>query len=358
MQIHQVLASAAPGDAVTNSALQIRELLRQVGPSDVYAYHRDQRLEDDVKELKSFARRSSPSSDDVIILHVSIGEPELTNFIAHRSERLFVLYHNISPAEPFLAYAPQFAGLLAAGRFELPELADRCELAMADSEFNALELRALGFQNVVVTPLILSTPELLAIEPHEGTVNHLGTFGDEPVILFVGQMLPHKRPDFLLHAYNFLASMILPAAHLVMVGPARLERYRYSLTSLISELALPHAWVTGAIADNELAAFYRGADLFVTASEHEGFCVPLVEAMAFDVPVVARRFAAIPDTVGDAGLLLDPDDSPIVMAEAMAEVLTNRHLRGELVNRGRRRVEAFSPESARKTFLQTLSAAL
>ncbi len=358
MQIHQVLASAAPGDAVTNSAIQIRQLLRHVGPSEIYAQHRDPAIHDDVKELRSFSRRPSASSEDVMILHVSIGEPEVTSFISHHSERLIVVYHNISPAQPFLPYAPQFAGLLAAGRAELPVLAKRCELALAASEYNAAELRKVGFKHVVVSHLILDTPRLLSLEPHEGTANHLRAFGKEPVILFVGQLLPHKRPDFLIHAYNWLNSKLSPTSHLVMVGPARLDRYRFSITSLLRDLTLPKAWLTGAITDEELVAFYRRADVFVTASEHEGFGVPLIEAMAFDVPVVARRFAAIPDTVGDAGIILDQDDSPIVMGEAIATVLEDNALRKALVKRGAKRVQAFEPEAARLRFLKNLSAVL
>ncbi len=358
MQIHQVLASAAPGDAVTNSALQIRQLLRHIGPSEIYAHHRDPAIHDDVKELRSFSKRPSPSSEDVMIVHVSIGEPEVTSFIGHRSERLIVIYHNISPAEPFLPYAPQFAGLLAAGRAELPSLARRCELALADSEYNAAELRCAGFKKVVVSPLILDTPRLLSLEPHEGTANHMRTFGDEPVVLFVGQLLPHKRPDFLIHAYNWLNSKLSPTSHLIMVGPARLERYRFSINSLLQDLTLPKAWLTGGITDEELVAFYRRADVFVTASEHEGFCVPLIEAMSFEVPVIARRFAAIPDTIGDAGVVLDQGDSPIAMGEAIATVLEDKGLREALVKRGLKRAQAFQPEAARLQLLRNLSAVL
>jgi glycosyltransferase involved in cell wall biosynthesis len=145
-----------------------------------------------------------------------------------------------------------------------------------------------------------------------------------------------------------------PDAHLALVGAPRLPRYTASIELLLHELHLPGAWIPGRVSDEELAAYYRRADLFVTASEHEGFCAPLLEAMAFGVPVLARSFAAVPETAGDAAVLLDPDDGPLVMAEAMDEMLGDKALRDDLVARGRRRVQDFNPEASRATVLQHL----
>ena len=130
---------------------------------------------------------------------------------------------------------------------------------------------------------------------------------DGPLVLFVGQLLPHKRPDLLLQAYHVLTTYLMPDAHLVLLGPARLERYHRGLQTLAAELNLHRAQITGWLTREQLAAYYRRADVFATMSEHEGVCVPLLEAMSFDVPVVARAYGAIPETMGDAGLLLPPE---------------------------------------------------
>jgi len=177
---------------------------------------------------------------------------------------------------------------------------------------------------------------------------------DGPLVLFVGQLLPHKRPDLLLHAYHILTTYLMPEAHLVLLGPARLERYQRALQTLATELNLHRARIPGWVTREQLAAYYRRAAVFVTMSEHEGVCVPLLEAMSFGVPVVARAYGAIPETMGDAGLLLPAGDDPFLVAEAIAEVLRSDGLRTELVRRGRERLGCFDVEIARATFLRHL----
>jgi glycosyltransferase involved in cell wall biosynthesis len=174
------------------------------------------------------------------------------------------------------------------------------------------------------------------------------------MVLFVGQLLPHKKPEFLIEAYYILCTYLMPGAKLMLVGNARLGRYRRALQSLVKELSLPGAVMTGHVSSGELASLYRRASVFATASEHEGFCVPVLEAMSFDVPVLARRFAAIPETVGTAGLLLHPDDPPSVAAEALAVLIEDQALRGEVVARGRERVDHFDVDESRAILMEHL----
>lgn len=355
MQIHQVLVSASRGDAITNAAFQVRELLRRIGPSEIYARYFDAAFDGDVLPLKDYGAHGSGAPEaDIICFHASIGEPEVVSFILDRPERLVVVYHNISPPEFFRDYDPAFAGLLDAGRRELAQLAPRAQLALADSAYNAAELRALGFREVRVSPLILDIDRLTDANPDPDKSHHLATMVEGPMIVFVGQLLPHKRPDLLLKAFHVLVTYLVPDAHLALVGAGRLPAYRRMLEQFVRELNLGTAWITGALTDDELAAFYRRADLFVTASEHEGFCVPLVEAMAFDVPIVARRFAAVPETLGDAGVVIPPDDDPVLLAEAMGAVLTDEPLREQLIANGRRRMQDFAPDTARASLLSQL----
>lgn len=356
MEIHQVLVSASPGDAITNAAFEIRSLLRRIGPSEIYARYYDPALAAEVYPLERYSQRATSRPGlDIICFHASIGEPDVLSFLMERPERLVLLYHNISPAEVFRDYDPAFAGLLDAGRRELGDLVERTHVALADSSYNAEELERLGYRDVRVSPLIVDVSRLQSIVPHPPTVNHLQAKVDGPVALFVGQLLPHKRPDLLIEAYHILVTYLVPDAHLLVVGVGRLPGYRRAIDAFVHELNLPNAWVTGPVSDAELVAFYRRADVFVTASEHEGFCVPLLEAMAFDVPVVARSHAAIPETMGDAGVALPPDDDPVLLAEALAAVVTDDALADHLRIRGRARVEAFSPERSRASFLAHLA---
>ena len=124
------------------------------------------------------------------------------------------------------------------------------------------------------------------------------------------------------------------------------------------ELGLHNAWITGAIPPETLRSFYERADVFVTASDHEGFCVPLLEAMSFDVPIVARATSAVPETLGGAGLLVDATDGPLVIAEAWAHVLTDRGERDRLIARGAERLHDFDPDDARRQILEHLATVL
>ena len=356
MQIHQVLVTASPGDAITNSAIELRDLLRKIGPSEVFARYIHPQVAGEVQSLDNYdrLRSSTNSAMDLLLFHASIGEPAVHSFISERPERLVLVYHNISPAAPFLPYDPAFAGLLEAGRRELAALRDRTVLALADSQYNADELVALGYRDVRVARLIIDVDRLRSIEPDPAEVEALDRV-DAPVLLFVGQLLPHKRPDLLLKAFHVLVTYHLPTAHLLLVGTNRLPGYARALERYRDEMNLGAASFRGSISLASWAAHFRRADAFVTASEHEGFLVPLVEAFAFETPTLARAHAAIPETMGDAGLLLPPEEDAILLAEAMAEILTNEPLRAELIERGRARLEVFDPELARAAILEHLA---
>ncbi|MDQ3946622.1 MAG: glycosyltransferase [Actinomycetota bacterium] len=341
---------------MTNAAFAVRDLLRRVGPSEIFARYVHDDLTGDVLSLDEYGQRPSAArGQNLLIYHASIGEPEVLKFLFERRERLVLVYHNITPARYFATLDPAFAELLAGGRVELAALRERVDLALAVSAYNAAELEALGYTDVRLSPLMVETDRLRQLQPSPTTVAHLEKYLHGPLILFVGQLLPHKRPDLLLQAYHVLVTYLLPEAYLALVGPCTSDRYRWVLETYVRQLNLDRAWLPGRVPDGELAAFFRAASVFMTLSEHEGVCVPLLEAMAFDLPVVARDFAAIPQTLGGAGLLLPADDDPFLIAEALARLLTDEVLRKELVTAGARRLADFDPEAARATFLAHLA---
>jgi L-malate glycosyltransferase len=357
MAIHQVLVSAAPGDAITNMAFEIRSLLRRIGPSDLFARFIDTQLQQEVLPLDAYAERvPARGRGDILIYHASIGQAEVAAFLLERPEELVLLYHNITPPEFYLPYDSTFSRLLAEGRFELGLLRPRVVLALAVSSYNAQELEDLGYRDVRVSPPIFDVQGLTKGEPYGPKVRDLAQEPDLPFILFVGQLLPHKRPDLLLQAYSVLVTHLMPDARLALVGALRQPTYERALRSFLRESNLPNAWLCGTVSTAELIAFFRRADLFVTASEHEGFCIPLVEAMAFGVPVVARSYAAIPETMGSGGLLLPPNSGPLMLAEAMAAVIEDTALARELAVRGTARAREFDVNSARQAFLGHLAA--
>jgi glycosyltransferase involved in cell wall biosynthesis len=356
-EIHQVLVSAGSADATTNAALELRDQLRELGPSEIFARHIDPGLIGEVRWLAEFPRASRRPHADLIVYHASIGEPAVFSFLSERPEPLALVYHNITPPEFFVRYDSTFASLLEAGRYEVARLAERTVVAVAASEFNAADLRSMGYRKVEVAPLRVDPARLRAVPADRATESVLASI-DGPVLLFVGQVMPHKRHDWLLAAFHALVTYTEPESHLFMVGPARLAPFRQAVELFAAELRLRHARLTGPVSLEELAAYFRRADVFVTASEHEGFCVPLLEAMTFDVPVMARAHAAVPETLGGAGLLLDKEDSPLVAAEAVSAIVGDGSLRQALIDGGRERLSAVEDQGSRHEILGHLSAVI
>lgn len=357
MEIHQVVVSVQPGDAITNAALEMRQLLRRIGPSEIFARYVDPRLGGDVIALDEYPRLHPQAGGhrNLLVYHASIGEQEVASFLLSRREELVLVYHNITPAHFFAPYCSEFTRLLTSGRVELAMLRDRVRVALAVSAYNAGELEDLGYRDVRVSPLIVDWQRLRGIEPEPSTTHRLQAQRDGPLVLFVGQLLPHKRPDLLVAAHHLLTTEIIPEARLAIVGSFTLAPYRQAIERFISELNLPGVALSGPVTDEELVAYYRSADLFVTMSEHEGVCIPLIEAMSFGLPIIARRHAAIPETLGAAGLLLPEDAGPALVAEAMAAVLEDSFLAKDLVGCGGERLAAFDSETAKAIFLDHIA---
>ncbi len=343
--LHQVLASAAPGDAITELALQTRTLLRQVGPSEIYARHIAPALADDVLPIERYRPRNARG---ILIVHASIGQAEVHEFLTGRPEPLVLVYHNVTPGRFFEPYDTVFAGLLDVGRREVERLRPRVVCAIADSEYNARELSAMGYRDVRVVPPVMDVRRLSRITPSEATLRVVEKL-EGPVLLSVGQLMPHKRPDFLIEAMHVANTYLGMRGSLLLVGHQRLERYAHAIREQLRDLNLSSVHLVGPVDEADLVAFFRSAHAILTASEHEGFCLPLLEAMGFEKPIIARACAAIPETVGDAAFLLPADGGPVLFAEAVAEVLSNDPVRRELVAAGRRRlveVERRPPEVA------------
>jgi glycosyltransferase involved in cell wall biosynthesis len=188
--------------------------------------------------------------------------------------------------------------------------------------------------------------DLTSVTPRPSTINHLEVL-DAPVLLCVAQLMPHKRPDFLVKAMHIAETYLGIRNLLLLVGPHRLASYTNAIRAQIRELhVLVH--VVGSVDEPDLAAMFRTASMVLTASEHEGFCLPLVEAMSFGTPIVARAAAAVPETVGDAALLVPADHGPTLFAEAIAELMENDTLRATLTENGRARyaeLEAMRPDA-------------
>ena len=346
--VHQVIPVLSPHDAVGNHTLQVRDALRQAGfESEVFAEHRFGHHGSTGHLLTDFPEQAT--APDLVIYQSSTGSSAV-EWLLRRSDPLVVNYHNITPASFFEPWDDQAAASMRRARAQLGSLARRSRLAVADSPFNAAELTQLGFDPVVVSPLLLDLEARLA-SPEPAVAEHLARTRAGSHWLFVGRLAPNKCQHDLIAAFAAYRALYDPGARLTLIGSEAAAAYSDALYGLVDDLGLNVAVTfTGSVTDGELAAYYADADAFVCLSRHEGFCVPLLEAMRHDVPVVALRAGAVPDTVGDAAVVVD-DAAPHPVAAAVRILLQDDALRDGLVAAGRELVAAHTLDASSRAFV-------
>jgi glycosyltransferase involved in cell wall biosynthesis len=320
--VHQLLAALSYGDAIGNEALAIQKHLRQAGfDSDIFAEKVHPRVAHLARPLWEYAQVSSPET--VCLFHFSIGSAS-GRLIYHAPDRLVSIYHNITPAHFFLGFHAHLAGLCYHGRRELEAFAPRTELGLGDSEFNRRELEEAGFEQTAVLPIVLDLAKY--DRPGSAVVERL--YRDARTnLLFVGRMIPNKKIEDLIRVFAAYQRYVNPVSRLLLVGDYRgHERYYQRLLDMVDYLRLDEVVFTGQVDDDDLLAYYRVADLFLCLSEHEGFCVPLQEAMVLGVPVVAYDTGAVRETLHGGGVLLRKK-APDEVAELVHRVLTDHGLR-------------------------------
>ncbi|MBI4011866.1 MAG: glycosyltransferase [Candidatus Rokubacteria bacterium] len=333
--VHQLLPNFDCGDAIGNDVLALRAQLRGWGyASDVYAQYIHQELGGDARFYTRYREVSAP--ENVLLFHFSIGS-ELTSFFAGLPDRKVVIYHNITPPEYFVGVNTRVADRCRRGRWELGRLARVTDLALGVSEFNRQELEAAGFCRTGVLPILLDWSRYA--HPPVGAVTR--AYAEGTTLLFVGRLAPNKRVEDLIKTYYFYRRLD-PESRLLVVGSAvDTEPYLAACQKLAAELGIVARVIfTGAVSQAELCTYYRLASVYLSMSEHEGFCVPLLEAMHFGVPIVAFAAAGVPGTLGAAGLPVQEKDFPAV-AELIHRVVTEPGLRDAVVAGQRERLRAF-----------------
>ena len=316
--VHQVLAGSAPRDAITHHALEARRVLRDMGlRSEILVA--DDRIHPALRgELHPHtAWDSLARPGDVAILHYSIASPAF-EWVLARAERTALQYHNVTPAALLWRDAPLVALECALGRRALGELVGRVGAVAADSEFNAAELRELGFGEAAVIGVMRA--------PLGSALRRPRPAGSPARLLFVGRGAPNKAQHDLVLALAALGQAGVEA-ELWLVGTWEgFEPYEARCLDLARRVGVEDRVVlTGSLSESELPQAYADADCFVCLSDHEGFCVPVLEAIEMALPIVAFAAGAVPESVGRAGLLLD-EKPPSLVAEAVVEALGNAGL--------------------------------
>ncbi len=353
MRIDQWVPALHRGDAIGDSARLMRDAFRSWGHlADVYALELDAELAGDGRHFREW---TPGGADDVVILHFALPSPLSAAFRELRGRRV-LLHHNITPPESFLGWDDEMVRICRIGREELAWLAPAAELGLADSEYNRRELEALGAPRTGVLPIYLDfaryreppNPVLLRMLS-DGLCN----------LLFVGRLVPNKRADDLVRLASYWKRFLSRDVRLLLVGKLpRRRAYFDALQALAYEEGLTPAEVvfTGHVAHDELLACYAAARVFVSLSEHEGFGVPLVESMLMRVPVLAYAAAAVPDTLGGAGVQFT-EKRLAEVAELAFRLASDEPLRAAVVSGQDRRLAAFAPEAvegALRGYLESL----
>jgi glycosyltransferase involved in cell wall biosynthesis len=338
--VHQLLPGFAFGDAISNNAIFVRDQLRALGyRSQIFASNVGASV---ANECLRYSKRAI-AHDDCLIYHHSIGTKLTEAAIRHPGPKCLV-YHNITPAEFFAPFSSQLARLLRNGREQMWQLARAFPYSVGDSRFNAAELAVFGFASPGVVPLVVD-PHQWKEAPDAALMNTLQDGVRN--LLFVGRIAPNKCQHELVEAFRHYRDH--EEARLLLVGACGAnDAYGQFVRRRIADLDLAaDVKLVGQCSRAALHAYYRTAHLFWCLSEHEGFCVPLIEAMCFDIPVLAYGCAGVAETLGEAGILLRDKRDCVAMARLAFKAASDPEFRQGLIRGQRSRRDAYAPVRVR-----------
>ena len=339
MRVIQMVSALLPGDAVGNDALAIQRMLLEQGYETGIYYHL---AHEKTAALGKNREHLRLNEQDILLYHHATGDDicyQMQDFPC----RKVLLYHNITPPEFFEGFSKETQRGTRAGIRCTQYLADKMDYCLADSEYNKQDLLSMGYTCPIdVRPILIpfsdyeQEPDAATLEKYRDGVTN---------ILFVGRIAPNKKFEDIIRAFCYYKTQKNPNSRLILVGSCGgMENYQQALEQYVRQLGLEQSVVfSGHVSFPEILAFYHAADLFLCMSEHEGFCVPLVEAMFFGVPIVAYASTAIPSTLGGSGFLLKEKD-PVLAGEVMHRVLTDEQLKAQLIAGQKKRLEDFSYE--------------
>ena len=355
MRIIQFLPTLAFGDAVGNDTVALQKAMKELGyETKIYAEAVDQRLPaGTAQDLCAGMPELQP--DDVILYHMSTGS-KLNYELEKYPCRKIMIYHNITPPHFFHGYNAQAESNAQYGLDGLKHLAGKMDYCLADSDFNKSDLRKAGFTCPIdVRPILIPFADYEK-KPDNAIIKKYSD--DYQNFIFVGRIAPNKKQEDVISAFAFYQKNICAKSRLIFVGNwGGMEKYHDRLVQYVNALEVENVIFTGHISFPAILAYYHIADLFLCMSEHEGFCVPLVEAMYFHVPVLAYQSCAVPWTLGGSGFLTDSKD-PAELAFLMKQILTDSALKQKILHNQQERLQDFQYEKIKALFAQQLKSFL
>lgn len=352
-RVFQLLPVLYQGDGVGNDALALDQILKELGyHTKIYAITIDKRINTNIAE--KIDKFPLVNEEDIIIYHFSIGS-ELSEFIMRIPALKIMIYHNITPANFFEHYSIADTEACYKGREDLCKLKNTINYCLAVSEYNKRELINVGYKcKIDILPILIpfedykQKPNMQVIRKYDDSWTN---------ILFVGRIAPNKKQEDLIKTFYYYKNYINPNSRLFLVGSNSIERYYNRLCKYVEQLQLSDVYFTGHTSFDEMLAYYHIADVFLCMSEHEGFCIPLIEAMYFQVPIIAYNATAVTETLGQAGLTVDNKDG-IIAAEMIALLDKDFELRKMVIEKQDIRLRDFNYDKVRDKFIYYLEAFL
>ena len=349
--VHQFVATFEPG-AIGNEIIEAQNVLRAAGyESDVFTEFGHESYAGNWKHYTEYAKHAS--DDDVLVYHMAIGS-NVADWLLDRPERIVLRHHNITPVEFYSPWPDANTYGMAWGRDQLRRFAPRAVLGLAASEFNRQELEALRFRKTAVAPVFFDFAAFDRPIDTEPTDERLNADRSGTEWLFVGWLAPHKCQHDIILAFALYKKLFDANATLQLVGRTALDSYEQSCRKLVGELGLEASVLfRGRVSDQELGEAYQHADVFVCMSEHEGVGLPLLESMHTGLPIVAFGAAAVPETMGDGGLVL-PNKKPATVAAAAHRLINDQALKDTLTANARSHLQHFDFDAAKSAWLREI----
>lgn len=338
--IHQFLPVLARHDAIGETVLEMQKSLIDMGyDSQIFV---EKPIEPTKTITKSFTEYV-PQKNDLIIYHHSIGST-LAKYLSKLNQPKLLFYHNITPSKFFVEYDQALVSELDQGREQLKFLSNSFEYAMAASGYNKNELSFYGFKTIFDMQYFLNLKRFDEIKPDQQILN---SYNDTTNLIFVGRRSPNKKVEDLLKIFAYY-KIFNPNSKLFLLGGSwSVERYVEQLEKLKQELKINNKDVISieTLSDKELKSYFQISDVFVCMSEHEGFCIPLVESMYFHIPIIAYNAGAVPDTLGGAGILVNHKKFGEI-AQIIDILISNDLLKKQIIHRQNQRLMNFNNDKA------------
>ncbi len=343
MRVIQMIHELSSGTGVGNAIMSVKKILDRSNIINYIYTLKLNGIEETDRIIEASGLETVPvNEDDVLIYHFAIGS-ELNNKILSINAKKILVYQNVTPPEFFAEWDYNTYTACIQGRYEASITACGYNRAICMSKYNKNELVSFGFEEskIDVIPIISLTQ--FKTEPNKKIIETYKADGYLN-ILFTGRKAPNKKIEDIVESFAYYNKNVNPKSRLILVGGLAVKNYINAIRKYIAENDIQNVVFTGQVPDDEWEAYYKIADVFLCLSEHEGFCIPLLEAMQRDVCVVAYDCTAIPDTMGGAGVLLK-DKSPASVAAAIDRIVKDKTYKEEILKGQRKRVSEFNIDS-------------